>query len=112
MHKDKHQNLNSIDWQVSSNAIEAWYFRPLENMQLHLAFMDTSGCLRLIFTNTFGHAFEEIEFDSIDSANHFLEVNGFKACASHNGFKSLFSHPSQITKFNWYEEQVYRVQQE
>ena len=112
MHNDKHQNLNTIDWQVGSNDIEAWYFRPLENMQMHLAFLDTSSCLRLIFTNTLGHAFEEIEFHDVVSANSFLKANGFKACSNHEGFLSLFSHPVEITKLSWYKEQVYTDQQE
>ena len=112
MLNDTSKQSNSFDWQLSSDDIEAWYFRPLENMQMHLAFLHTSGCLRLIFTNTIGHAFEEIEFDDVVNANRFLEVNGFKSCASHKGFLSLFSHPTEITKFNWYQEQIYAGRRE
>lgn len=84
-----------------------WHFKALENMQMHLAYIDLSDEIRVIFTNTIGHCFEEITFQNEKIAYSFLRNNGFKSCTLNGHFMKLFSLPSSIEKHEWYQQKVY-----
>ena len=87
---------------------DCWFFKPLENMQMHLAYLDQFYEPRIIFTNTLGHVFEEISLSDDKGAKSFLRTNGFQACLDNDEFMKLFGLPTTIEKYDWYQERVYQ----
>ena len=93
------EETNSVS-SLATETTECWFFKPLENMQMHLAYLDLTPELRIIFTNTIGHAFEEVAFSGVEGAKSFLDTNGFQACLDNDEFMKLFGLPTTIEKYN------------
>ena len=108
MDTNEPMEATQCEWSLTTKDTECWFFKPMENMQLHLAYLDISCTPRVIFTNTLGHAFEEVFFSDNIDARSFLSTNGFRACSVNAEFMRIFGHPSAVVKYNWYQERVYQ----